>query len=256
VKTETIRVLLVDDDIGDTQMTRAMLAQAGPEAFSLEWVSTYEEALDAFEAADFDACLVDYFLEDRTGLDLLREARRRGVSAPMIMLTGRGSQAVDEEAREVGAAAYLVKGQFDPAELAQTLISAVGTTEVTTAPDTSGSFGEADARFRAVFETSGSGIALLDLDGLILEANGAFAERLGAPASDLGGKPFLDLVPESDHPALLRELGALSRGETDRASSERVLQAKGRKDFPARTTASLVRDSAGAPNHLVVVLDW
>ena len=95
---EPIRVLLVDDDQGDFEMTRAMLSKAEHVAFNLDWVSTFEEALDAFRAGDHQVYLLDYFLEDRTGLDLLKEAGKQGLDAPVIMLTGRGSRQVDLEA--------------------------------------------------------------------------------------------------------------------------------------------------------------
>ena len=69
---------------------------------------------NAFDAGDHDVYFLDYFLEDRTGLDLLKQARDRGITAPIILLTGRGSRAVDMEAMELGASDYLVKGLIDP----------------------------------------------------------------------------------------------------------------------------------------------
>ena len=97
---EKIRVLLVDDDQGDFEMTRAMLGSAERREFDYEidWVATYEEGLDALKAEEYDVYLLDYFLEDRTGLDLLREVGRRGLCAPVIMLTGRGSRDVGHPA--------------------------------------------------------------------------------------------------------------------------------------------------------------
>ncbi len=74
-----MKVLLVDDDQGDFEMIRVMLAQAEHGQFRVDWVATYEEALDAFEKEEHDVYFIDYFLEDRTGLDLLREAQRRGL---------------------------------------------------------------------------------------------------------------------------------------------------------------------------------
>ena len=111
---DTIRVLLVDDDQGDFEMIRVMLSKSEHQDFQVDWVSTFEEAMDAFDARRHDVYFLDYFLEDRTGLDLLREARERGIEAPIIMLTGRGSRAVDMEAMELGASDYLVKGLIDP----------------------------------------------------------------------------------------------------------------------------------------------
>ncbi len=85
---QPIRVLLVDDDLGDFEMIRVMLSQAEHGNYKLDWVSNYEEALDAFRAKEHDVYLLDYFLEDRSGLDLLKEAEGHGVTAPIIMLTG------------------------------------------------------------------------------------------------------------------------------------------------------------------------
>ena len=111
---DAIKVLLVDDDQGDFQMFRSMLQRTEHETFEVDWVSTYEEAMDAFNADAHDVYFLDYFLEDRTGLDLLKEARAKGIEAPIIMLTGRGGRSVDMEAMDLGASDYLVKGLVDP----------------------------------------------------------------------------------------------------------------------------------------------
>jgi len=95
-------------------MTRAMMSQIETQEMKLDWVSTYEEGLDALEAGEHDVYLIDYFLEDRTGMDLLREADDRSIQAPLIMLTGRGNRQVDLQAMKAGAADYLVKGRIDP----------------------------------------------------------------------------------------------------------------------------------------------
>ena len=85
---ERIRVLLVDDDQGDFEMTRAMISEIESRDIDIEWVSSFEEGLDALERDEHDVYLVDYFLEDRSGIDLLREARERSLQAPLIMLGG------------------------------------------------------------------------------------------------------------------------------------------------------------------------
>ena len=113
---ETIRALLIDDDQGDFVFTKGLLSQITHPTIELDWVPTFEEGHDAIANGGYDIYLVDYFLEDRTGLDLLREAARHQLQAPVIMLTGRGSHEVDLEAMQAGAADYLVKGQIEPEE--------------------------------------------------------------------------------------------------------------------------------------------
>ena len=110
---QPICVLLVEDDEDDYVMTRDVLADITSWAAALEWVTTYEAALEAMGNSPYDICLIDYWLGEKTGLDLLREARQRGYVWPIIMLTGQDDHDVDMEAMQAGAADYLVKGQLN-----------------------------------------------------------------------------------------------------------------------------------------------
>jgi PAS domain S-box-containing protein len=255
VDTKTIRILLVEDDLGDVEMTRALLDQAGAGAFTLDWVSSFEEAMDAFGDEKYDAYVVDYFLEDRNGLDLVREGVRRGIRAPIIMLTGRGNADVDREAKAAGAADYLVKGQFGPEELERSIRRAIQRATTTTSPETDLAPSALDSgRFRAVFDTSPSGIALVDLDGILQEVNEAFAGLFGSSPMKMKGLPFSGLLKEDDVPAALRDHGTVARGEQARLTSERSFRTGDGSTLLVRTTTSLVSSSSGDPDHLVVVL--
>jgi two-component system, cell cycle sensor histidine kinase and response regulator CckA len=107
-----IRVLLIEDDEDDFVLTRDLLGEIPTARFELEWVGRYEQGLDAMRANRHDVYLVDYRLGERTGLDLLREARAGGCDAPVILLTGQHEIEIDLAAMRAGAADYLVKGQI------------------------------------------------------------------------------------------------------------------------------------------------
>jgi PAS domain S-box-containing protein len=373
VDSEPIRVLLVDDDQGDFEMTRAMLSKAEHVAFNLDWVSTFEEALDAFQAGDHQVYLLDYFLEDRTGLDLLKEASKQGLDAPVIMLTGRGSRQVDLEAMEAGAADYLVKGRFDPEglerairysierhraaqalreseerhrsmfdhlpvglyrsdpdgtslevnpalvrilgypdreslqrlysselyvhaddrprfwgllerfgvvrgfessirrldgvtirvrntarlhrDLEGTVLYLEGTLEDISEERAAEELRGSEARFRAVFEGSGTGIALVDLDGIILEANPSFADIFNATAKEMEGVPYADQLVKDEQAAVIRELEGLARGERSHLGAERRFRTRDGGEVWARASLTLVRNQESEADHLVVLLD-
>ena len=100
------RVLLVEDE----KKTRESVA----EGLRLEtWVVTTAadggEAADCLERGAFDLIVLDWMLPDRDGIDVLRQFRRDGVQAPVLMLTARG--AVDDRVLglEAGADDYLAK---------------------------------------------------------------------------------------------------------------------------------------------------
>lgn len=109
--TGQVRVLLVDDDEDDYVLTRDWFSQMQG-ALKLEWVASYDAALEAISDHHHDVYLFDYRLGERTGLELLREAVTKGCSAPIILLTGQGDHQVDIEAMKAGAADYLEKSQI------------------------------------------------------------------------------------------------------------------------------------------------
>lgn len=112
-----MRLLLVEDDglLGDA--VQAGLRQAG---FAVEWVTDGAAAELALATEPFAAVVLDLGLPGLSGLDVLREMRRRGDRTPVLILTAR--DAVDDRIRglDAGADDYAIK-PFDLGELAARL---------------------------------------------------------------------------------------------------------------------------------------
>ena len=108
------RILLVDDDEDDYLITREMLAETNACKVMLTWASNYADGLrNITQNGPYDAVLVDYDLGTKTGLDLVREIRPHCCAFPLILLTGRGSYAVDVEAMQAGVSLYLTKNEVN-----------------------------------------------------------------------------------------------------------------------------------------------
>ena len=107
-----IRILLVDDDEDDFVVTRDLLADSRT-PFELDWISTFDEAIDALIRDEHDLYLIDYRLGEHNGLELLSHAAASGCANPLILLTGHADGDVDYAAMRAGAADYLVKGSID-----------------------------------------------------------------------------------------------------------------------------------------------
>ena len=108
----TVRVLLIEDDEDDFVFTRDLLKKVHGTPFQLDWKPSYEEGLASIERAEHAVCLVDFQLGARTGLDLIREAVRKRVKTPFILLTGKGDREVDFESMRLGASDYLEKSRL------------------------------------------------------------------------------------------------------------------------------------------------
>jgi diguanylate cyclase (GGDEF)-like protein len=108
------KILLIEDDRLQFRVTERLLANARMARFELDWAQTYEDGLRLLLTDGYAACLLDYQLGVRDGLELLREARARGCHTPVIFLTAESAEHVDEAAMEAGASDYLVKGEITP----------------------------------------------------------------------------------------------------------------------------------------------
>jgi diguanylate cyclase (GGDEF)-like protein len=113
---ERLRILVIDDDEDEYFLLKELVSGHGKggtfHQYDLDWVSTYEEALKAFLACQYDLYLLDFHLGGHSGLTLLQEEIVRQCSAPIIMLTGQGSYETDLAAMQLGAADYLDKNQL------------------------------------------------------------------------------------------------------------------------------------------------
>jgi len=117
-----LSVLVVDDDQEDFLILHDLLADFPAGQFTMDWVPTLAQGIEALRAGSHDVYLVDYLLGPDNGLDLVRLAVAEGsVHRPVIMLTGQGNAEVDREALDAGAADYLVKGSIDGEKLARSL---------------------------------------------------------------------------------------------------------------------------------------
>ena len=120
-----IRVLLIDDDNDDYVILRDLLLEIEAGKFSLEWIATYDDAMEPMVRNQHDVYLVDYLLGERNGLELLNEAVKNGCKGPMILLTGKGTRDVDMAAMKAGASDYLDKSEIGPSLLERSIRYAI-----------------------------------------------------------------------------------------------------------------------------------
>ncbi|WP_425074675.1 response regulator transcription factor [Sagittula sp. S175] len=109
----TQRLLIVDDDPG--------IASALARGMTLNGYETTTEnradrALSHLISDQFDAAIVDVMLGQDSGIDVVRAARARGATLPILMLSALSEVEHRAEGLEAGADDYVVK-PFDFAEL-------------------------------------------------------------------------------------------------------------------------------------------
>jgi two-component system, OmpR family, response regulator len=109
-----MRVLLVEDDRMIAEAVRTALQQDGD---AVDWIRDGASAATALASSSFDIVLLDLGLPERSGLEVLRQARSRGILTPVIIITARDDVQSRVAGLDSGADDYLVK-PFDLDELA------------------------------------------------------------------------------------------------------------------------------------------
>lgn len=110
---ERPRLLLIEDDDDLSSMLETLLDEEG---YAVTAVRDGQAGLHQGLVGDWDVLVVDRRLPGVEGVDLVSRLRARGVVAPALMLTARGTVADRVEGLDAGAQDYLVK-PFDVAEL-------------------------------------------------------------------------------------------------------------------------------------------
>jgi two-component system alkaline phosphatase synthesis response regulator PhoP len=107
------RVLLVEDEPG---LVITLTDRLRSEGYDVESAEDGPTGLDRATREPWDVILLDVMLPGASGFDVCRDARQKGVTTPIIMLTARG-QVVDRVlGLKLGADDYLTK-PFDMLEL-------------------------------------------------------------------------------------------------------------------------------------------
>jgi DNA-binding NtrC family response regulator len=103
---ETIRVLLVDDEIGFADILAKRLGKRG---MVVTPAYTGTGAIKCIRKNDFDVAVLDLKMEDMDGIEVLKIFKKAYPEMAVIMLTGHGSEQAARDGLKEGAFDYLTK---------------------------------------------------------------------------------------------------------------------------------------------------
>lgn len=98
-------------------IARGLMTALQQDGHTADWLGEGKGAAEALRSSNFDLVLLDLGLPGRDGIEVLREARRRGDATPVIILTARDETVDRIEGLDAGADDYVTK-PFDLDELA------------------------------------------------------------------------------------------------------------------------------------------
>jgi diguanylate cyclase (GGDEF)-like protein/PAS domain S-box-containing protein len=240
-----IRVLYAERNASDVDLLRRHLARYAPH-IQVDPVSTSQEALDLLPPvglARHDVLLIDFQLPGMNALEVVREVRQvRGLTLPMLVITGHGDEASAARALKLGATDYLVKHDDVLQRLPVAIENAWFSAQL---EQERGALRESEARFRQMAETIGDVFWLSDpVRHRALYVSPAFERVFGLPVAGLydDWSAWLRLVHPDD---LARVRAVIGRDDdTDYEVEFRIAHPDGRQRHLVMRGYA-VRDGAG-----------
>ncbi|MGB7969160.1 MAG: response regulator [Methanobacterium sp.] len=110
---EPIKVLLIEDNVGDCELILKMLESSEIAEFKLTHTSRLTSGLKLLETGKFDIILLDLGLPDSVGFESFKSTLELHPAIPIIVLTGLANEETGIQAIKYGAQDYLVKGEFN-----------------------------------------------------------------------------------------------------------------------------------------------
>jgi two-component system, NtrC family, response regulator HydG len=100
------KILIIDDEENIRFTLKSFLLNAG---YEVEIVEDYDKALARIDEVDFDLIFADIILGGKTGIDFLREVRKRNLNFPVVMITGVPGIETASDALRLDAFDYMSK---------------------------------------------------------------------------------------------------------------------------------------------------
>lgn len=101
-----MKLLFAEDDPDIIKGVTTLLQRSG---YTVDAVNNGNDALQYLVNGDYDAAILDIMMPGASGLDVLREIRKRGIGIPVMMLTALGEMDDRVTGFDSGADDYLPK---------------------------------------------------------------------------------------------------------------------------------------------------
>lgn len=122
--TETIKILLVEDNPSDADMVERALRDS-ERAFVIDRAGWLSSALMALSNKTFDAILLDMSLPDSQGVDTVVQMMEAVPEMPVIVMTGHDDMETGMNAVKYGVQDYLIKGEISGRVLERSILQAI-----------------------------------------------------------------------------------------------------------------------------------
>jgi DNA-binding response OmpR family regulator len=125
MKKQSIKILLVEDNLGDALLIKEMLTESNEFDYEVTHTTRLDEGIKILVKDHFDLILLDLGLPDSSGMDTFNIMKYNAPDIPIIVLTGLDEHIFAVSAVGRGAKEYLVKSEINSKLLKDSIKSAL-----------------------------------------------------------------------------------------------------------------------------------
>ena len=124
---DTINLLFIDDDTGYMAVAQQLLSKYQGKKFNIIWKQDGASAIEELKKNNaIDLTLVDYYLPERNGLEVIKLLREEKIDTPIIFLTSNRDFRLAIEAMKYGIEDFMVKDEAIDSVLPRTIVNILG----------------------------------------------------------------------------------------------------------------------------------
>ncbi len=196
-------LLIVDDDRFIIRSLTRMLGRI--ESLKIFEADNRSSVFEIIRDNNIDCILMDYYMENITGLELMRLLSEDSISIPVIMLTGQGDEELATAIMKAGAYDYISKKRLSEQDFSTTLATmvynAIAHNDERKEKDRALIALElSEARYRGLIENSPILIIrFFPEEYMVSFINDFFCTYFEAERFSILGENILNLMPQSNH---------------------------------------------------------
>ncbi len=188
--TKKIRVILVEDNPGDTLIIKEMLKEIYGNNFELLNFERLEEGLKHIKE-DVDIMLLDLNLPDSHGIETFKTMKDHAPELPIIILTGLVDEDLAINIVSKGAQDYLVKGQIDKQLLSRSMKYSIERKRIEI------DLRNSEEKYRLMVEKIESGLFLINSNNKLNYVNHQMSNMLGYSEEEMLNRDIYNFVNKS-----------------------------------------------------------
>ncbi len=155
------KILIVDDEPRLRNSLKTLLCT---QSYEVKTCNSGDEALKYLTNDEFDLVLMDIFMEDMNGFQVIEKIKNKKINIPVIIMTGNSSTELAVKALRMGAIDYLKK-PFETEELFSSVKNFLTQQILKKEKQLMlRKLKESEKKYRTLFDSSADAISIIDLD--------------------------------------------------------------------------------------------